>query len=158
MKISIASDVHLEFGDLDIRNSDGADVLILSGDICVARDVGERDSYNIRGESDRSNRIHGFFERCAAEFPHVIYIVGNHEHYHGDFVQTVTTLKQHLGYISNLHILDREVIQVADVTFIGGTLWTDMNRRDELTLYHMTSMMNDFRCVLNSNREVSFKA
>ena len=32
-----------------------------------------------------------------------------------------------------------------------------MNNRDELTLYHMTSMMNDFRCVLNSNSQVSYK-
>jgi predicted phosphodiesterase len=158
MKISIASDVHLEFGDLDIRNRDGADVLILSGDICVARDVGARDSYNIRGEHDRSNRIHGFFERCAAEFAHVIYCVGNHEHYHGDFAETVPSLKQHLGYVPNLHILDRECVTVADVTFIGGTLWTDMNDRDELTLYHMSTMMNDFRCVMNSTKSVSFRA
>lgn len=31
MKISVCSDVHLEFGDLDLRNKDNADVLILSG-------------------------------------------------------------------------------------------------------------------------------
>ena len=33
MKIALASDVHLEFGDLDFDNDSGADVLILGGDI-----------------------------------------------------------------------------------------------------------------------------
>jgi len=37
MKIALASDIHLEFGDLDLTNDDNADVLILSGDICTAK-------------------------------------------------------------------------------------------------------------------------
>jgi Icc-related predicted phosphoesterase len=41
--------------------------------------------------------------------------------------------------------------------FIGGTLWTDMNKEDGITLMHMKSMMNDFRTVKNSNRMVSRK-
>ena len=36
MKIALASDVHLEFGTTSFNNTDNADVLILSGDICVA--------------------------------------------------------------------------------------------------------------------------
>ena len=38
MKIAIASDLHLEFGDIDLPNLHGADVLILSGDIMGAFD------------------------------------------------------------------------------------------------------------------------
>jgi len=54
-------------------------------------------------------------------------------------------------------LLDKETITIDDVTFIGGTLWTDMNNEDPMTLHAMSGMMNDFRCVLNSNREVNFK-
>jgi hypothetical protein len=43
MKIAIASDLHLEFGDLDFDNSESAQVLILSGDILVAKDVVDQD-------------------------------------------------------------------------------------------------------------------
>ena len=32
-----------------------------------------------------------------------------------------------------------------------------MNKEDPLTLHAISKMMNDFRCVLNSNREVHFK-
>ena len=150
MKIALASDVHLEFGDLDLDNTENADVLILGGDICVAADIGQRDTYNIMGEHYKSNRYHDFFQRCCARFPHVIFIVGNHEHYHGDFAKTVPHFKDVLGYLPNLHILEKETWILDDVTFIGGTLWTDMNRRSIRTLHEISRMMNDFRCVDNS--------
>ena len=150
MKIALASDVHLEFGDLDFDNTDSADVLILGGDICVAADIAQRDPYNTLGEQYRSNRFHAFFERCCERFPHVIFIVGNHEHYNGDFAKTVPHFKDVLGYLPNLHILEKETFVLDDVTFIGGTLWTDMNKRSIRTLHAISGMMNDFRCVDNS--------
>jgi predicted phosphodiesterase len=150
MKIALVSDVHLEFGDLDFDNDSGADVLILGGDICVATDMAQRDPYNTMGEQYRSNRFHDFFERCCSRFPHVIFIVGNHEHYHGDFAKTVPHFRDVLGYLPNLHILEKETFVLDDITFIGGTLWTDMNRRDNRTLHDISRMMNDFRCVDNS--------
>jgi predicted phosphodiesterase len=36
MKIALASDIHLEFGPISLENEENAEVLILSGDICVA--------------------------------------------------------------------------------------------------------------------------
>ena len=150
MKIALVSDVHLEFGDLDFDNDSNADVLILGGDICVASDMTQRDPYNTMGEQYRSNRFHAFFQRCCERFPHVIFIVGNHEHYHGDFAKTVPHFKDVLGYLPNLHILEKETWVLDDITFIGGTLWTDMNRRDNRTLHDISRMMNDFRCVDHS--------
>jgi len=150
MKIALVSDVHLEFGDLDFENDSGADVLILGGDICVAADIAQRDPYNTLGEEYRSNRFHAFFQRCCDRFPHVIFVVGNHEHYNGDFTKTVPHFKDMLGYLPNLHILEKETFVLDDVTFVGGTLWTDMNRRDIRTLHEISRMMNDFRCVDHS--------
>jgi len=152
MKIALVSDVHLEFGDLEFDNDSGADVLILGGDICIANDIAQRDPYNTMGEHYRSNRYHDFFQRCCARFPHVIFIVGNHEHYHGDFQTTVPWFRNVLGYLPNLHILEKETWVLDDVTFIGGTLWTDMNQENPETLYNVAGMMNDFRVVKNSAR------
>ena len=159
MKISIASDIHLEFGDLDIANTDGADVLILSGDICVAADLDMRDrrQTEMGFARHRSERFHDFFERCAVNFPHVIYVMGNHEYYHSDFATALDEMRRKLAHLSNLYILEREIKVIDDVTFIGGTLWTDMNNRDELTLYHMRTMMNDFRVIQNSGVPVHFR-
>jgi hypothetical protein len=105
----------------------------------------------------KSSRYHKYFQQCSERFPHVIYVAGNHEHYHGDFKHTIPDLKKRLGYLENLHILDREVFELNDTVFVGGTLWTDMNKEDPITLHSMSRMMNDFRCVDNSNREVSYK-
>ena len=156
MKLAICSDLHLEFGTISLENPGDVDVLILSGDICVARDMMHHDPHGIV-DFGKSSRYHTFFQECSARFPHVLYVVGNHEHYHGDFKYTISDLKKYLGYLTNLHILDKEIFELNDTVFVGGTLWTDMNKEDPLTLHMISKMMNDFRCVDNSNREVTFK-
>jgi predicted phosphodiesterase len=156
MKIAVCSDVHLEFGDLVLKNEENIDVLILSGDICVARDLMEHDAHGIVSFG-KSARYHQFFQNCCEQFPHVIYVAGNHEHYHGDFKYTYGDLKKYLGYLKNLHILDKETFELDDYVFVGSTLWTDMNKRDPMTLHMISRMMNDFRIVDNSHREVTFK-
>lgn len=150
MKLALASDIHLEFGDLDLKNEENADVLILSGDICVARELPFTDS-------DKGLRFRDFFARCSLEFPHVVMISGNHESYHGDIAKTHEILKEATEYHPNFHVLEKETVKIDDVTFIGGTLWSDMNKEDPMTLYSVGTMMNDFRIIANSNRMVSFK-
>lgn len=156
MKVAVASDLHLEFGPLDLQNDENADVLVLAGDICVARDLKQRDVYGVM-ESTRSSKLHDFFQNVSEKFKHVVYVAGNHEHYDGDFAKTYTKLKDNLAHLTNLHVLDRECFTLDDVTFVGGTMWTDMNNRDPLTMFHIKSMMNDFRGVSNSNRVVTRK-
>lgn len=153
MKLALASDLHLEFADIDLKNEENAEVLILAGDICVAHDV----IHDGQEFANKSQRVHDFFKRCCFQFPHVVYVVGNHEHYHGDFKYTVSHLKSMLGYLPNLHILDVDTFQLNDVTFIGGTLWTDMNNCDALTLFHMKSRMSDYQVTANSNHMVQRK-
>ena len=156
MRIAICSDLHLEFGDINLQNTDNADVLILGGDICVADDIGKPDPNNFM-EGAKSNRITDFFKRCSFQFPHVIFIMGNHEHYHGDFATSGNKLKSLLesNMLSNVYLLDKETKKIDDVTFVGGTLWTDMNKEDSLTMFHVSRRMNDFQCVKNGVRMVT---
>jgi Icc-related predicted phosphoesterase len=156
MKIAICSDVHLEFGQLTLKNTENAEVLILSGDICTACDLLPNDNRSFIGTA-KSNRYHEFFSKCSSEFHHVVYIAGNHEHYHGDYAETLKILKQQLAYLGNVHVLDKEVFDLGDYRFIGGTLWTDMNQEDTTTIRHIADMMNDFRIVKNSNRMTTRK-
>lgn len=158
MKIALASDVHLEFGPIELTNDQGADVLILSGDICIASELNDYDANGIMGENTRSAKYHEFFRRCAEQFPHVIYIAGNHEHYHGDYALSIPRLKEKLAYIKNLYVLDKEAKCIEDITFIGGTLWTDMNKEDPHTLYAIKKYMNDYINVNNSNNVVNYRA
>jgi predicted phosphodiesterase len=156
MRIAVCSDLHLEFGTISLENTEGADVLILSGDICVAKDVLEKDDYGLMGKND-NNKIHTFFQECCERFPHVIYIMGNHEHYHGDYARSIGILRDRLAYLPNLHILDKEFVEFNGVCFAGGTLWTDMNKEDPHTLYSIKGYMNDYRIIQNSNEVVHYK-
>lgn len=158
MKVAIASDLHLEFGDIDFENDQGAEVLVLSGDILVVDDLREYDAINLMGEGTKSQRWHSFMQRCSERFPHVIYVMGNHEHYHGNFSSSKRKLTERLGYLANVHILEKESVTIQDVIFIGGTLWTDMNNADALTLYHLDANMNDFRIVWYGDKARKFKA
>jgi Icc-related predicted phosphoesterase len=142
MKLALASDLHLEFDNIVLKNEKNADVLILSGDICVAKTI---------------EKFIPFFANCANEFPHVVYVAGNHEHYGYDFKHTISDIKKVLANLPNIHLLDKETFALNDVTFIGGTLWTDMNDEDSLTMLHVKRVMSDYHVIENSNRMVQRK-
>jgi len=157
MKIQLASDLHLEFADVFIKNESNADVLILSGDILVADDLRNQPASLAWealpeegfGRAKRAMRYRDFFQRISFQFKHVIYVMGNHEHYHGKFDRSADIIRETLGYLNihNIHLLDRDTKLIDDVHFIGGTMWTDCNKGDALTLYHLEQCMNDFRVI-----------
>jgi Icc-related predicted phosphoesterase len=156
MKIAITSDVHLEFGDLDLHNEENADVLILGGDIFIATEltdfVHDENAQIVAATSSvraRAKRYVDFVTRCAERFKHVILIMGNHEHYHGDFAKSANIVRGTFGDLHNVHFLDKEWRIINGVLFYGGTLWTDMNGEDIDTLHRIRFMMNDFNCVKN---------
>lgn len=138
MRLQIVSDLHLEFGPIEILNAGDTDVLILSGDICLA--------------SEFDKGIRTFFQKCSEEFRDVIYIMGNHEHYSGDFALSATLLREGLEEFTNIHFMEKNTITIKDYTFIGATLWTDMNKNDPNTLWHVGRVMNDFRTVRNGEK------
>lgn len=142
MKVAVCSDLHLEFGMVELDNEAGADVLVLSGDVLVAVDL---------NDPVKAAPLHRFFEHVTTLYPAVVYVAGNHEHYHGDFAHTLPLLHQHLGRYANLHILERSTVEFDGVVFAGSTLWTDMNKGNPLTLEQMRLAMNEFVCVRNSN-------
>jgi predicted phosphodiesterase len=65
MKIAICSDVHLEFGQLQLENTQNAEVLVLSGDICTAVDLRVTDSILSSAKTDRYLE---FFTACSRNF------------------------------------------------------------------------------------------
>lgn len=156
MKIAIASDIHLEFGSISLKNTENADALILAGDILVDKDLYSDDEVHTLGERiikmGKSDRFHSFFKEVCKEFPHVIYVCGNHEHYEGDVAKTYNNLCDKFKYLPNLHIMDNSLFHFGNVTFFGGTLWTNMNNKDPITLWDMKRCMNDFQIIKNSNK------
>ena len=141
------SDLHLDFSDLTLP---GGDVLILSGDLCEAKSI-KKASYNPdtvmlehEREDRRPDRFYRFLlEECSAKYRETIMVMGNHEHYGFKYHKTYGHIKDQLP--DNIHLLENETYELDGVTFLGATLWTDMNKGDEITLWQMKSMMNDYR-------------
>jgi Icc-related predicted phosphoesterase len=159
MKIAVCSDLHLEFGDLDLHNDGDADVLVLGGDIFVAEDLKSSGAVIPANERvlARAQRYNDFIVRCSQRFPQVILIMGNHEHYHGDFAETAKIIQGSFGDLHNVHFLDKAWRIINGMLFFGGTLWTDMNQEDPETLRQIAYMMNDYRGVENSAKTVQYR-
>jgi Icc-related predicted phosphoesterase len=147
MKIKVVSDLHLEFSDVFIKNAENVDVLILSGDILVVEKL-------FREGSEDGKVFRDFLTRCSFQFPHVVYVAGNHEFYSGGkFHKTVNELRNYCSTnFNNVYFLERDCKIIDDVVFVGGTLWTDMNKGDPLTLHAVRDMMNDFRTIRNDEK------
>jgi predicted MPP superfamily phosphohydrolase len=152
MKISVCSDLHLDFADLTLP---GGDVLILSGDVCEARHL-KRDMYNknmvLFAHEDRlqrPDRYYRFLEEECSKYREVVMVMGNHEHYGFQYQKTYAHIAANLP--DNVTLLENQTHTIDDVIFVGATLWTDMNKADPLTMYHMQSAMNDYRQVTMFN-------
>ena len=155
MKIKVVSDLHLEFSDVNITNDENCDVLILSGDIMVASDLYEHPEMNYSnvdlaglGRRQRNAFIfRDFLKRVSFQFPHVVYVAGNHEFYNGRWISSLEHLREECAKYPNVYFLERDRKIIDDVVFVGGTLWTDMNKGDPVTLQLIKTMMNDYRVI-----------
>ena len=135
------SDIHLEF----IRNpdelirrtdllipqlpTDSETVLIIAGDI---------------GTAVRITLLKNFLGILCARFKHVIYVLGNHEHYGFDISVTERYLVNELQF-DNLTIAGNSVksLVVDGVTFYATTLWTDYAKSPEEMKSVAKAAMND---------------
>jgi predicted phosphodiesterase len=160
MKLYVTSDIHLEFGDCVIENTDNVDVLILSGDIMIAQDMHDHSEESLRAgivteslgaRQAQAVRFREFLTRCSDNFPHVIYVAGNHEFYNGKWPAGIDYLREECAKFPNVYFMENDSKTIDGYTFIGCTLWTDMNRGDPITLYHIAGMMNDYRIIRNSD-------
>ena len=163
MKIKLVSDLHLEFSDINITNNDNCDVLILGGDIMVAADLHDHPHFDFNPydhgafadlgrKQQRVARFRDFLKRCSFQFPHVIYVMGNHEFYNGRFYESIDHMREECAKFPNIYLLENDTKVIDDVTFIGATLWTDMNKGDPMTMHAIEGMMNDFRIIRNDKR------
>lgn len=139
MKISYVSDLHLEFGELN-EKLPGGDILILAGDIDLGCNI-IRDNYN------------HWIVKQLNYYDHVIYVLGNHEFYHGDFIKTPKEIVAVLDH-ENIYILNNDSIIINGVKFVGSTLWTDMNY-DPLVMMKCQSSINDFSLIKNGSNKLT---
>lgn len=80
-----------------------------------------------------------------------IYVCGNHEFWHGDYYETINTMREKCsmpGY-ERIYFLENKTVVVHGIRFIGATLWTDMGQswpwvKKNFIVNHFSSMA-DFK-------------
>lgn len=138
MKIQIASDLHLEFlRNLDpkerlIEPAEGADVLILAGDIASG-----------------SKAISLFKDWPTT----VIYIAGNHEYYGRGVEETQKGIRKDAA-AAGIHYLENQSVVIDGVRFLGATHWTDYRLNKEMT---QSQQMEYASARLNDHRRIYYK-
>lgn len=138
MKIGYASDLHLEFQKKTFELPE-ADVLLLAGDICVISDLREAFCGTLCYDNAKE-----FFIDVSAKYKWVLWCFGNHEYY-GSTLQevkvTATKFFRELG-LDNIIFGSVGCVMIEDVKFVFATLWTDINKRNPLSM--MSNTMNDY--------------
>ncbi len=133
MFFRLFSDLHNEFSNFQLPplDTDKDDVLVLAGDIGVAKQMNTFD----------------IVKEWAPRFRQVIQLAGNHEFYHGSMLRARTKIREHLKDIPNWILADKNVVRVDNVSFICATLWTDFNKSDPWAMNAIRSGLNDYNFI-----------
>jgi len=128
MKIQVISDLHREFGFMDI-NFSNADVVVIAGDV----NLGTKGIQWILS--------------AIKNIP-VVYVLGNHEYYRGSYPKTLNEITE-LSVGTNVHVLENKAIVIDNVTFHGTTLWTDFELLGDPKINGSIcqSKMNDYKLI-----------
>ncbi len=102
----VLSDLHLETGAYELPPDLEFDILIAAGDI---------------------GPVETAIPWLASCGKPVIYVLGNHERYHRDFLAAVAQARR-LAKGTKVRVLERNYVVVEGVRFLGCTLWTDLHQ------------------------------
>lgn len=132
MKIWIASDLHLEFGEpFDPTPPADADVMVCAGDILT---------------KGICPSIKWLAEKVAPLIP-VVFVSGNHEYYGASMIESMRAARELADSYPSFHFLENDAVDIDDVRFVGATLWTDYRLVGEpaFAMEKAKTGMNDFR-------------
>ncbi|TCU13736.1 metallophosphoesterase [Rhizobium sullae] len=133
MKIWIVSDLHLEFGRPFLQTTpEDADVLVCAGDLLTRGIVPS---------------IEWLAANIAETVP-VVFIAGNHEFYGASMQESIRDARAFAHRHPNIHFLENDAVDIGDVRFVGGTLWSDfrlLGGDPEFAMVAAQAGMNDYR-------------
>lgn len=134
MKITLESDLHIEFG----KNKgylESGDVHVCAGDIGLLTNL---------------DQLKRYFDSVRAHADKIIYVLGNHEFYHSDY-QKALTIADNFCKEEGIYLMDEALgtdnLEIDGVTFWGSTLWSDLDNDDPIVKNIVGNAMNDFRVI-----------
>lgn len=143
MKLHVLSDLHLEFVPEPLRRGflqqlwvEAADAVALAGDVA--------------SHACLAPTLRWFCEH----YGQVLFVSGNHEHYHSSFAAVRSSLEQLCAIHSNLHVLDHHALELDGQRFLGTPLWFPDQPENE----RYSVMLNDFQLIEDFAPQVYLEA
>lgn len=128
--------------------------------LVVAGDMGNGANYQASAE---------WLLKLGKRYRHVVAVLGNHDYWRGDLVDTVKKFKNHLAWSQtkhNVHLIQNESLVLENVKILGGTMWTDMDKGNPLIMsvarqimtpdYHFIRKNGEGICPLDLYTEAEF--
>jgi Icc-related predicted phosphoesterase len=140
MRITPASDLHLEFENSDLKRAldfpADTDVLVLAGDIDLGLNTA-RIAVSLANERPSMQ---------------VIVVIGNHECYRSNIDTVIERCRALCDPHPRVHFLENDFVDIGPLRFIGCTLWTDFSILGEQELAMSTAgrAITDFRQMIQA--------
>lgn len=122
MRINYFSDLHLEFGPLELPDND-AELIIAAGDIGIFKQG---------------------LEWLKSLNKPVIYVAGNHEFYNFEYKQTIKMLREECKG-TQIKFLENDALIFKGIRFLGCSLWADLYLDGDEKAEALGKTLNDFR-------------
>jgi len=131
MRVQLVSDVHLGYGAAFDVLKPAVDVFVIAGDFAGSPGIAKQ-----------------YFEKFCekSEIP-VVYVLGNHEYYDLRLDTAVDSYKKALQSFPSVHVLEKEVLTLDNVNFLGTTLWSDLS--DPLAAVSVQRGLSDYIFIVN---------
>ncbi len=140
MKLWIISDLHLEFLEPFLQTPpEDADVLVCAGDILT---------------KGLLPSIRWLAETYGSQLP-IVFVAGNHDFYNASLEESIREAREYADRIPSFHFLENDAVDIGELRFIGGTLWTDFRlhgRNPTVNMSYAESGMNDFKKIKFSKK------
>lgn len=139
MRLWILSDLHVNFsaGFSPLRIP-AADLCVCAGDIT---------------EGGVANSVRWLSEHLLPSIP-VLFVPGNHEFYGSSIIEGLEEGRHAARGVEDFYLLEKEVVVIGNVRFVGATLWTDFRLHGHaqcaMTAAHWA--MTDYRRIKYSKR------
>lgn len=134
MKFKIMSDLHINAGHKEPSPPENAKeiTLLIPGDVCEIRHA----------------KLYREYMTYLSKAYHMVLLgLGNHEFYFGSVSDGVQQLRKTLEGLDNVIIMDQKSVVLDNVTVVGATLWTNMNRGNPIDVMMVQRQLNDFRLI-----------
>lgn len=139
MRIHLQSDTHVEMGRA-IGSTCVSDVTVCPGDI---------------GTLSEPYKIERYFDMIGKNTDHIIWVLGNHEFYHGEYYQVLEDA-WNLANKCGVKLIDIEYgnpnLEIDGIKFWGSTLWTDLKKADWFIMNRIGHGFNDFYIIAKGDK------